>query len=389
VRARMEDPADPVRLREAAEALAVALERDAPSAWALDLGYARHLLADVPAAVDAYQRALHGDERLGELALRGLRSVGRFDDRTWEEWLGQVVGDRMLFPVPQPALRTAHATARAKRKGPAEGLAALDRGSKPETPRTLLLRAGFLRDLSRPDDALAVEREALARAGEDLDVEAGVEALWRRRPMRSFADALSLADDAKLLLARAEGDPWRTISYANNVAFRLREVASAFTWRGEGRTQGLAEGAPKEARAVLDRCVALYETAVGAIPKGAADASFERRWVCAGVCNDLGLMRHYFLDVRDLDAAERHYLRAFELTDGAYMDTYFYNLQYLYGFEKPGNEETWFRLARRAADRILKETDAGGFEPDERKRDAARRDAAGLRALLESRAPVK
>src|SRR4029077_16317405 len=148
-----------------------------------------------------------------------------------------------------------------------------------------------------------------------------------------------------------------------------------YTWRGEGRTQGLAEGAPKEARALLDRCVALYDGAVATIPKDAMSRPFGERWVYAGVLNDAGIMRHYFLDTRDLDKAEALYQRAFELTDGAYMDTYFYNLQYLYGFEKPGNEETWFRYARRAAEKILKEAPGGGFEPDERKRDAARRDA--------------
>ena len=102
--------------------------------------------------------------------------------------------------------------------------------------------------------------------------------------------------------------------------------------------------------------------------------------------NDAALMRHYWTDVRDLDRAEAYYLRAFELTDGAYMDTYDYNLQYLYGIEKPGHEERWFRLARKASESILKEAPGGGFVPDERKRDAARKDAEALRRLLEDRA---
>jgi hypothetical protein len=67
------------------------------------------------------------------------------------------------------------------------------------------------------------------------------------------------------------------------------------------------------------------------------------------------------------------------------MDTYFYNLQYLYGFELPGREETWLRLARRASERILREDEDGALVPDERKRDAARRDARALLALLEER----
>jgi hypothetical protein len=170
------------------------------------------------------------------------------------------------------------------------------------------------------------------------------------------------------------------------VAFRLREVVSVYTWRGEGRAQGIAPGAPKEVAGLLARCVALYDGAVGKIPKDDPGASFETRWTRAGVCNDAGLMRHYFVDVRDLARAEALYLRAFELTDGAYMDTYFYNLQYLYGFEVEGREETWLRLAQRARGAILAEAPGRGFVPDERKRDAAARDAEALRRLLEARA---
>ena len=97
-----------------------------------------------------------------------------------------------------------------------------------------------------------------------------------------------------------------------------------------------------------------------------------------------GLARLTGPEPRILDRAEALYLRAFELTDGAYQDTYFYNLQYLYGVEKPGHEERWWRLARKAAERILKETPEGGFVPDEGKREAARRDAEALRRLLEA-----
>jgi hypothetical protein len=208
---------------------------------------------------------------------------------------------------------------------------------------------------------------------------------WRGRRLETFADCTALESDARLLLAHTASDPYLQVVVRNDVAFLLREVASAFTWRGEARTQGIAEGAPPEARAVLDRSVALYDEAVERIPADAAERPFAVRWVYAGVLNDAGLMRHYFVDVRDLDRAETLYRRAFELTDGAYMDTYYYNLQYLYGFELPGREETWLRFARRAADAILREGEDGSFGPDERKRDAARRDAETLLALLRAR----
>ena len=193
--------------------------------------------------------------------------------------------------------------------------------------------------------------------------------------------------DFRLLFDAVKGDPARGAAYRNDLAFRFREVVSTYAWRAEGRTQKLAEGTPDAARALLARCVALYEEAVALIPKDVLDLSFGERWGYAALLNDAALMRHYWLDVRDLPKAEAEYLRAFELTDGAYMDTYFYNLQYLYGFELPGNEAKWYRLARRASERILKPT-PGGLVPDEMKREAARRDAEALAKTLAARPQV-
>ena len=382
-RARLDDPPSADALAEAAATLRKAIAAAPSAKHSLELGYAEHLRGDVAAARAAYVAALAGDESAGELALRGLRSLVRDDDTVFAKEL------EALLPTHarQPALRAALAAARARLVGPAAGLAVLEAHAAPgpETPRTLVLRASWLRELGRHVEALPLEREALERAGDDRPVEASVERAWRTRPIASFEDCAALDRDYAVLLSHAAGDALRTISYANNVAFRFREVVSTYAWRGEGRTQGIAEGAPPAARALLDRCVALYERAVGAIPKDAADRPFEERWVYAGVLNDAGLVRHYFTDVRDLDRAEALYLRAFELTEGAYMDTYFYNLQYLYGLERPGNEERWARLARRAAGHVLKETPQG-LVPDERKREAARRDAEALERLLEARA---
>jgi hypothetical protein len=249
----------------------------------------------------------------------------------------------------------------------------------------MVAKAGWRRARARAAAAPPIEREAVARGGDDAALLGEVEARWRERPLGSFADCDALDADFGLLLGRARGHPYLQMAFRNDLAFRFREVASVFAWRGEGRSQGIAEGAPKAARALLDRCVALYEEAAAWVPKDAADRAFEARWVYAGVWNDLGLMRHYWTDVRDLAKAEACYRRAFDLTDGAYMDTYFYNVQYLYGFEMPGREEAWFRLARRAADRILRPLPGGGFEPDAEKREAARRDAEALKHLLEAR----
>jgi hypothetical protein len=95
-------------------------------------------------------------------------------------------------------------------------------------------------------------------------------------------------------------------------------------------------------------------------------------------------MRHYFADSQDFARAEELYLRAFELTQGSYQDSYFYNLQFLFGFELHGKDEKWLELARIAKDAILKEDPKSptGFSPDEFKRKAARRDFERLSAAL-------
>ena len=124
--------------------------------------------------------------------------------------------------------------------------------------------------------------------------------------------------------------------------------------------------------------------AVELIPENVAELPFSERWIYAGILNDTGLMVHYFKPIQDLERAEDLYLQAFRLTDGAYMDAYFYNLQFLYGFELDDREEIWLELADIARDAIMKEdpTDSSGFSPDLVKRRAAQRDFERLSATL-------
>lgn len=386
-RARLDTPPDAARLREAAARLAAA-ETAGPPRDALDLAHARHLLGDVADAQRAYERALVGDEATGDLAWRGLESLLGHDDAR----LGPLSADLVArFPACGAALR-----GRADvldRAAAGTGRAALEAAPAllATSPRTMLALAGRLRTADdRHADALALERRALAAAAGDATVLDGVEVAWRQaRPLASVADVDAFVADAATLLAAADGDRARAFSYRNDLAFRLRDVVASFAWRGEGRTQGLAKGAPPQARAWLDRVVAWYDGAVALVPDDAASLPFAQRWVMAGVLNDAALMRHYWLDVRDLDRAQALYLRAFDLTDGAYVDTYHYNLQYLFGIERPGQEELWLALARRAARAVLKEGPDGAFVPDEGKREAARRDAEALERVLRDRAGPK
>jgi hypothetical protein len=391
-RARAESPPDAARLREAATLLAPA---DGPSGRprdALDLGYARHLLGDVPGATTAYERALDGDESLAELALRGFKSLLHTVVDLHDEKYAAAIDDLGRRRPLDPVVLRARADALERALGAEAALTFLLGAPVPvdRSPRTAARLAALLRGADRHAEALVLERRAVERGASDPVALAAVEALWReKRPLASFDDIAALEADMDRLLSAVDRDPYLAMAYRNDFAFRLRDIAATFAWRGEARTQGLADGAPKEARALLDRVVALYDEAVARIPKEAASRPFAQRWVYAAVCNDAGLMRHYWLDVRDLDRAEALYLRAFDLTDGAYMDTYFYNLQYLFGFERPGKEELWYRLARRASEAILKEAPDGGFVPDEGKREAARRDAESLRKLLDERGAKK
>ncbi len=385
-RARLENPPDTGILKEAEKTLAENDVEGGDPVAALELGYARHLLGDRVGARSAYERAVvAADEAVGERALAGLRSLLG----------GTVEGDRAVLESLYSKYPSCAVVLRATaewldvHEGSKSALALLDSkeatGVVRRSPRTWVVLAGLLRRHDRHADASAHEHAALAAAPTDRKVVDAVEALWREhRPIASFDDCEALDRDFATLFHAVTGDPWRSAAYRNDLGFRFREVVSTYAWRAEGRTQQLAEGTPSAAERLLVRSVELYEEAVAAIPKDVADLSFGERWNYAAILNDAALMRHYWLDVRDLGKAEANYLRAFDLTDGAYMDTYFYNLQYLYGFELPGHEDTWYRLARRASERILKESSAG-LVPDDMKREAARRDAEALSKVLDAR----
>jgi cytochrome c peroxidase len=207
----------------------------------------------------------------------------------------------------------------------------------------------------------------------------------RTRELHGFDDVDALVADFRKLLDAGPDDPRFQVLVRNDLGFTLREVAASYTARGPSRVHTFAEGAPQKAKDVLKLCVQAYEDAVALIPADAADLSFKQRWDYAAVLNDTGLMHHYFADAQDFARAEELYLRAFELTQGAYMDSYFYNLQFLYGFELHGKDEKWLDLARVAKDAILKEDPKSptGFSPDEFKRKAARRDFERLSAALQ------
>jgi cytochrome c peroxidase len=257
-------------------------------------------------------------------------------------------------------------------------LAALE----PAAARGPLFLGRLARERGDGAAAFAHWLEALRREPGNAEAVNDADAALRDLALTGW-DAVATLDARLRELVALCGEPYRRAVLRNNAAFRIREAVSTFTSRGRGRMQYLVPGAPPEALRWMRRCVEIYEEAVAEVPPEAAwtELSEDARWVYAGVLNDAGLMRHYFAEVQDLAAAEALYLRAFRITDGAYMDAYFYNLQFLYGFELPGRERRWLRLAARAKEAILKETPEGRV-PDERKRAAAERDYERLRDLL-------
>ena len=258
-------------------------------------------------------------------------------------------------------------------------------GLVPGDSMTRVFLGRIARDAGRLDEAWGHWETALRldpRNGEAVNDWDGT---LRALPLGGWEDVSRLDASLRRLLSVA-ADPYMNVVVRNNIAFRIREAVSTYTSRGRGRMQYLVPGAPPEALRWIRRCVTLYEEAVADIPpdEALAELPFAVRWVHAGVLNDAGLMLHYFEPVQDLERAEERYLRAFRITDGAYMDAYFYNLQFLYGFEMKGKERRWLRLAATARDVILKEDPESetGFAPDERKRAAAERDYERLRDLL-------
>jgi cytochrome c peroxidase len=344
--------------------------------------YALHRLADVARGRAAYADAVRR-EATAERALRGLRNLLSKDLDAFRADLAALQRERP--DSPSLLLFTAYE--------------ALQAGRLDDAERDLLHRREVETQASgathyylaqvavkRGDRRTATDQYAIALALEPRfpKLITEYETYVRSRELRGFDDVDALVADYRQLLEAGPDDPEFQVLARNNLGFTLREVAASYSSRGAARIHTFAEGAPQKALDVLKLTVQVYEEAVALIPEDAASLPFKKRWDYAAVLNDTGLMRHYFVETQDLARAEELYLRAFELTQGAYQDAYFYNLQFLYGFEVPGRDAKWLDLARVAKDAILKEDPSSptGFSPDEFKRKAARADFERLSAKL-------
>ncbi len=375
--------ADTADMRAAGELLDT-LEAEQPlyGVAVLLRAYAWHYAGETEKARTAYIDAL-GDDSAAERALAGLRNLMSPDIAGYRALLEELLAKRprdsaLLYFVGCERLGAGD-VARAEQ--------ALRKRIDVEPfetawPRVYLARALLLQ--KRRDDAMDAYFDALRVRPGLAAVVAEVEGAIRARRLDGFAavDAM-IADYDRFLAVRPDDARFQVLS-RNNLAFTLREVVSSFTSRGPARIQTFPDGTPERARALLKKCVALYAEAIARIPEDVDDLPFAERWVYAGVFNDTGLMHHYFAAEQDFERAEEMYLRAFDLTGGAYQDAYFYNLQFLYAFELPGREAQWLELAEVAKDALLREDPSSetGFSPDEIKRRAALRDWERLSATL-------
>ncbi len=345
--------------------------------------YAPHYLGDAARARTAYLAAVRADEAVAERALSGLRNLLARELPTYEHDLDTLLAER----PDSPAVQYFVGWERLRQGRLDEAEHALRRRMELETTATAgphVYLARVQRERGDRTAATAHYAAALALDPNFKGLVAEYEAYIRSRPLDGFAAVDALVADYDRFLAANEDDARFQCLARNNLAFLLREVVSSWMSRGPARVQTFPEGVPDAARHLLRTCMRLYDEAVALIPADAADLPFAERWVYAGVLNDTGLMYHYFDGVQDFARAESLYLRAFELTQGAYQDAYFYNLQFLYAFELEGREERWYALAEVAKDAILREDPGSesGFAPDPVKRRAALRDWERLAATL-------
>ncbi len=348
----------------------------------LYLAYASHRLGDIESARTAYVIAATR-EAIADKALQGLRNLLAKDLPAFRRQL-DVLRDR-IPDSPALLLFRAYEELQQDHLDDAERDLLHRRDVEP-TPSASTHYYLAQVAVKRGDRRAATDHYAVALALEPRfpKLVAEYEKYIRGRELRGFDDVDALVADYRQFLEAGPDDPQFQVLARNNLGFTLREVAASYTARGPARIHTFAEGAPQKAKDVLKACVQVYEEAVALIPADAADLSFKQRWDYAAVLNDTGLMHHYFADAQDFARAEELYLRAFDLTQGAYQDSYFYNLQFLYGFELHGKDAKWLELARIAKDAILKEDPKSetGFSPDEFKRQAARRDFERLSAAL-------
>ncbi len=349
-------------------------------AAALRQAYAFHRLGDIDGGVRAYRAAFGGDARQQDLVVRGLQSLLARDGARVAATLEELAAAHD-DPVPVlDALTAIH------RKAGAPGrvviLAERRLARAPKDPMSWYGSGRALVEAGVPSRALEQFLQGLRLDPNHLYCSFQVEQLARAVLPEDPAAACAIYER---LIALRPDDPYTR----NNYGFILRDLVSAQTDKLTGGLERIKADAPEGTHERLKRCVEVYAEAVARIdPAKDRELDEATAWNLAGIVNDYGLIIHYFLDVQDALLAERQYLRALEMTDYGFKDTYGPNLHRLYRYVLTDLDHAWrwYRIAREAQHAIMAEAPDGrggvALVPDERKRAAARRDMEAIRARI-------
>jgi len=346
----------------------------------LRLAWAKHRLGNIAEADAAYRATYATGSPEAPMALRGLASLYARDLPKLLAALEAIAAAYPRDTGPLDALRIAHFG----NVDPVSGLKVANRRLEiaPEDPESWY-RAGYiLQGLGLMTGALNHFAAALQRDPSYLVASGNTEMIAQGYSKSDPERACAIYE--RLLKLRPR-DPY----VRNNYGFILRDLVSRHTMKLGGGIERIEVGAPAGMLGHLKRCIEVYAEATALIdPENDVDLDEANAWNLAGIINDYGLMLHYFIDVQDAGLAEQQYLRALQMTDYSFKDTYSPNLQRLYGFVLTSGDRDWrwFRIAREAKEAILREElDSDGatvLVPDEGKRAAARRDMTAARARI-------
>ena len=349
-------------------------------AAALREGYANHRLGAPGPAEAAYDRAFGKETRQARLVVRALMSLHARSHKSQVESLRGLRAQHGDHPVVLDALASLHRDAGAKDAV----LVVAERrlAVAPKDPLSWYWAGRALNDLGIHDRALEHFLQGVKIDPTNLNCSFEVEQL-ARAALPKNPDATRAIYER--LIALRPDDPYTR----NNYGFVLRDLVSAHTEKLRGGLERVPGTAPEGTLDLLKRCAEVYAEAVARIdPAQDSELDEMTAWNLAGIINDYALIIHYFVDVQDAALAERQYMRALEMTDYGFKDTYGPNLHRLYRYVLTDVDHAWrwYRVAREAQYAIMAEArDASGaltLVPDERKRAAARRDMEAARARI-------
>ncbi len=372
-------------LRAAATSLATAADSDVLAAGVrraarLRLAWTHHRLGEIQAADAAYRATYASGTKEASMVLRGLASLHARDAQALFSALAELAARTPTDVAALDATVAAHWKAGQVSDALRSANRRLDRA--PQDPAGWVLVAEALRQVGATRAALDHWARALKLDPTNRAARGGIEGTAQRFVASKPARAAEIYERLLRLLPR---DPY----IRNNYGFILRDMVSRHTTKLRGGIERIKPDAPADTLALLKRCVAVYAEATALIPaENDIELDEAQAWNLAGIVNDYGLIVHYFIEVQDAALAESLYVRALEMTDYGFKDTYAPNLHRLYTYVFTGvdHDWRWYRIAREAKDAILREEqDADGatvLVPDEQKRAAARRDMDAARARI-------